>query len=267
MKGKAYHAFISGNTEKCGRIKLAAGSAHGIQKGTTYAIYWSNVQTIEYKKLGYLVVSSVDDATSATLCFPKGKPPFLLPTVFYAVEIRYPGEKVAILFRDASPDDIAKIEPSSSWKRVEESKDANVTLKFTGVSVWFSWHGVANDPEGMRDNNAGDLFSVSTNDQKRIMRMVRNSARFMYHLTRSPSGDSSLPVGMQLQKIGDQGQPNGIDILRGGLAELKVVKGKKNGPFCLILHNDNNVALWPFIFRCDPCFIICASVCIICGDD
>jgi len=108
------------------------------------------------------------------------------------------------------------------------------------------------------------VLSIPANDEKRILRMVRNAARFTYYLTRAASDDSSLSVGMQLQKVNDDGLADGVDILCGGFTKVDAPEGEKRSTYCLILRNNSKVAVWPFVFVCDPLyFCICAFVCII----
>ena len=272
--GEAYHAFVSGRTLKDGSIALAAGSAHGVLIGAVYGIYSSNVIADWNTVLGHLVVDNVNDDISSTLCLPMGSEPFHFPTIFYAVESHCPHKTVNIFFPDASTH-ITTICSSPNSKRVESIKDANITLKLDKDIVSFSWNGVTNDNERMRKTaRRTDVTLLSMKTEKRqILRLVRNAARFTYHLTRSSPDNSLVSRGLtvQFQEVDAATEkPTGKDLLEGGFAELKLAVNETRGPFCLILKNENNFPVWPYIFICEPDgFDICASHCIpaICGDD
>lgn len=263
--GESYHAFISGRTLNDGSIALSAGSAHGVQTGAVYGIYSSNVIADWNKVLGYLVVTSVNDDISSTLGLSIANDPFHIPNIFYAVEVHYPHKTVNIFFPNASTH-ITTICSIPNSKRVESAEDANITLRFDKDRdvVSFSWNGVANDnkriprPTGKKDANL-----LSMKDEKHILRMIRSAARFTYHLTMS-SPDSSLVsrgLKVQLRAVDPvKEKPTGNDLLKGELAEFRLSVKQTLGPYCLVLKNENDFPVWPFIFICEPNgFDICTS--------
>lgn len=207
------------------------------------------------KILGHLSISSVNNATGATLSLLEGLPALAPPTVLYASEIWYPDEKVNILFTGTLPHNF---NPLSSWEETRVPKDANITLNLSASTVGFSWNGVSGDPEYMWDTQPVNLFSLSIND-KQIKRTLRSTARFMYHLSQSSPEDLSLAVEVELQRVdANNRKPDGKNILTDGFAELAISENKSMGPFCLKLHNSSSFNVWPFIFICDPrSFNIC----------
>lgn len=272
---KAHHAFASGKVEKSGKIILAAGDAHGVQKDAIYGIYPSNIKNISFSRvlpdrdqntcLGHLHVSSVDDATSATLDFvldeaseaneageaseAKG-PYFSLPTVFYAVETYCPDEKVGIFV----PPGHEKIESSLGGK-LKPLEEANITLKvIQDKEVGFAWNGVVGDCEAMRQTEPDNFVSVSTDSPFDMIRTIRSAARFTYHLSRSSPNDSSISAGLEMELRQVDVSKEDINVLdsTGKFVELEVAKGKPRGPFYLVLRNTNTVDVWPFIFICEP---------------
>jgi hypothetical protein len=261
--GEAYHAFISGYTRKDGKIVLAAGSAHGVQRGATYGIYASNLKGTENKVLGHLVVQSVVTDTSAIL---EEGGTFSLPVIFYAVEAHSPYQTVDIFFSDDSPHN-TMIKSSPSSKEVGESKKANITLKFDN-DVSLLWNGVMNDNERVRETDHATSITISKEaDKSHILTVVGKAARFTYHVSRTSPDDSLVSHGLQaqLQEVdAATGQPNGKDLLDGDFVTFQLAKKETRGPFCLILSNHNDFPLWPFIFICDARrFKIRASICII----
>jgi len=254
--GEAYHAFISGHTLKDGSIALAAGFAHGVQARAVYGIYASNVIGDRNRVLGYLVVASVNDDNNSTLRLPVGSEPFHCPTIFYAVESHCPHQTVNIFFPDHSPH-ITTICSIPNSKRVESIEDANITLNFDKDTVSFSWNGVTNDNERMRKTTRrrDPSLLLMKREEKRILRMVKNAARLTYHLTRSSPDNSLVSRGLtaELREVDAvTGEPTGKDLLDDGFAELKLAVKETRGPFCLILKNENNFPVWPFIFVCEP---------------
>jgi hypothetical protein len=246
--GKAHHAFISGKTEKDGSITLAAGEAHGVQKDATYVIYPSNMKANQNKRLGYLHIRSANVPTTSTLHF-ENESYFSLPPVFYAVETSFPGEMVKIF---SPTGDIAKIEKFPSWELAELIGQANVTLKFADGYIRVSWNGVVGDPEHMREIDPDNIDLIRTDDRdyrNRIVRMIRDAARFTYHISRpSPEHSSILnELRVELREVGAANVLNEENFV-----ELTLAKGKMRGPFYLNLHNHNNVPVWPFIFICEP---------------
>jgi hypothetical protein len=105
----------------------------------------------------------------------------------------------------------------------------------------------------MRETDPDDDYQTSSLNT--VTKIVRSAARFTYHVSRiSYNSPFSRGLEVQLQEVdavtGEASGNNVVDEL--GLVELKLAEGKMCGPYCLVLHNNNNVPVWPFIFICEP---------------
>jgi hypothetical protein len=246
--GSAHYAFISGRAETDGTFRLFAGAAHGVEKGTTYAIYTNHVQT-DQKCIGHL---NVEDTTSTINAITTELSPrpldvsFNLPPIFFAVETRCPHQTVDIFPGDVDTSAIK----SSIWRETEEDK-ANITLKRIGDNIQFLWNGFA-DP-GMRlTTGDADNLSIPHNQQAELSRAIRHAARFTYYVRPSRRPSSSL-FEVEFQEVDENTEdPTGKDLLQDGLVSLDITKNNSRRSFCLVLRNTANFDIWPYVFRCDP---------------
>lgn len=262
--GMAHYAFISGKAETDGSFILSAGRAHCIQEGMVYGIYGSQIATDRNKRLGYLSVFSVKDATAVLRGSPldphspsdtPSNPSFYVPSVFYAVET-YSSYQTLEIFYDGDVN-IAEIK-SPSWRKADKQK-ADITLKLADDKIEFLWNGFVKSSMRVM-TGSGNNFSVAKDNQELVKAMMR-ATRFTYYTGSFPDSLFSPLFRVEFKEFDeDSVKPTGEDLLRAGLVDLQITQQNRNRSFCLVIYNNADVPIWPFVFLCEPKnFSICTS--------